>query len=153
MQYHLEDLEVGQRFTSPPYAVTAEAIIAFARQFDPQPFHTDPAAARDSFFGELVASGWHTAAITMRLLTDGALPLAGGAIGAGGEIRWPAPTRPGDALDRRERDRGDHALALAPRPRHGPGPHRDAQPEGRGGSGAGHEGPRLPTAAAIMKIR
>jgi len=98
MQYHLEDLEVGQRFTSPPYAVTAEAIIAFARQFDPQPFHTDPATARDSFFGELVASGWHTAAITMRLLTDGALPLAGGAIGAGGEIRWPAPTRPGDAL-------------------------------------------------------
>jgi acyl dehydratase len=98
MQYHLEDLEVGQRFTSPPYTVTAEAIIAFARQFDPQPFHTDPATARDSFFGELVASGWHTAAITMRLLTDGALPLAGGAIGAGGEIRWPAPTRPGDAL-------------------------------------------------------
>jgi len=91
MEYHLEDLEVGQRFTSPPHTVTAEAIKAFARAFDPQPFHTDEGAARDSFFGGLVASGWHTAGITMRLL-------AGGSIGAGGEIRWPIPTRPGDTL-------------------------------------------------------
>jgi acyl dehydratase len=98
MRYYLEDLSVGQQFTSPPHAVTAEAIKAFAGQFDPQPFHLDEAAAATSFFGELVASGWHTAAITMRLLTDGALPLAGGAIGAGGEIAWPAPTRPGDVL-------------------------------------------------------
>jgi acyl dehydratase len=94
----LEDLSVGQRFTSRAYAVTAEAIKAFAAEFDPQPFHTDEIAARDSFFGELVASGWHTAAITMRLLTEGALPVAGGAIGAGGEVRWPNPTRPGDVL-------------------------------------------------------
>lgn len=98
MLHYLEDLEVGQRFSSPPHEVTADAIKAFAREFDPQPFHTDEAAAAASFFGELVASGWHTAAITMRLLTAGALPLAGGAIGAGGEISWPAPTRPGDTL-------------------------------------------------------
>jgi acyl dehydratase len=98
MRYYLEDLSVGQQFTSPPHTLTAEAIKAFAGQFDPQPFHLDEASAASSFFGELVASGWHTAAITMRLLTEGALPLAGGAIGAGGEIAWPAPTRPGDTL-------------------------------------------------------
>ena len=94
----LEDFAAGQVREFGNYVVTAEEIIDFAQRYDPQPFHTDPATARDSFFGELVASGWHTAAITMRLLADGALPLAGGAIGAGGEIRWPAPTRPGDAL-------------------------------------------------------
>jgi acyl dehydratase len=98
MGLFLEELSVGQRFTSHAYPVSAEAIKAFAAEFDPQPFHTDEAAARDSFFGELVASGWHTAAITMRLLTEGGLPLAGGAIGAGGEIRWPQATRPGDIL-------------------------------------------------------
>ncbi len=98
MGLFLEELSVGQRFVSRDYPVTAEAIKAFAAEFDPQPFHTDEAAARESFFGELVASGWHTAAITMRLLTEGALPIAGGAIGAGGELSWPQPTRPGDVL-------------------------------------------------------
>jgi acyl dehydratase len=73
-------------------------IKAFAGQFDPQPFHLDNEAAQGSFFGGLVASGWHTAAITMRLLVDGAAPIAGGVIGAGGEIQWPRPTRPGDIL-------------------------------------------------------
>lgn len=97
-RFHLEDLEVGQTFTSPSREVTAEAIKAFARKFDPQPFHTDEAAAEGSFFRGLAASGWHTAAVTMRLLVDGGLPLAGGSIGAGGEIRWPQPTRPGDVL-------------------------------------------------------
>ena len=97
-RFHLEDLEVGQTFTSPSREVTAEAIKAFAREFDPQPFHTDEAAAEGSFFRGLAASGWHTAAVTMRLLVDGGLPLAGGSIGAGGEIRWPQPTRPGDVL-------------------------------------------------------
>lgn len=95
---YLEDLFVGQRFTSPTREVTAAAIKAFAAEFDPQPFHLDEAAAATSFFGELVASGWHTAALTMRLLTEGGLPLAGGAIGASGEIRWPTATRPGDLL-------------------------------------------------------
>lgn len=95
---YLEDLHVGQRFVSGARAVTAEEIKAFAGQFDPQPFHVDEAAAEASFFGGLAASGWHTAAITMRLLVDGGLPLAGGAIGAGGQLSWPRPTRPGDVL-------------------------------------------------------
>ena len=95
----LEDLAPGQRFESQSsYTVTEEAIRAFAQQFDPQPFHTDPIAARGAFFGELVASGWHTAALTMRLLATDALPLAEGIIGVGGEISWPKPVRPGDIL-------------------------------------------------------
>ncbi len=66
--------------------------------FDPQPFHTDPEAAKHSLFGSLVASGWHTAAISMRLMVESGLPIAGGLIGAGGSIDWPRPTRPGDIL-------------------------------------------------------
>jgi acyl dehydratase len=95
---YLEDLRVGQRFTSGSHAVDEAQIRAFARQFDPQPFHLDDGAARASLFGGLAASGWHTAAITMRLLVEGGLPLAGGIVGAGGEISWPQPTRPGDVL-------------------------------------------------------
>jgi acyl dehydratase len=95
---YLEDLRVGQVYVNGSHAVTAEAIKAFAAEFDPQPFHTDEAAAATSFFGGLAASGWHTAAITMRLLATGGLPIAGGLVGAGGDIRWPRPTRPGDVL-------------------------------------------------------
>lgn len=94
---YLEDLYVGQRFTSRTIEITAEDIQAFARTFDPQPFHLDPAAAEASFFRGLAASGWHTASLTMRLVTE-ALPLAGGVIGAGGELKWLLPTRPGDLL-------------------------------------------------------
>ncbi len=94
---YLEDLRVGQRFTTGEYALEADEITAFARRYDPQPFHTDQEAARDSFFGGLVASGWHTAGITMRLVVEG-LPIAGGVIGAGGQLDWPAPTRPGAVL-------------------------------------------------------
>ena len=94
---HLEDLHVGQTFVTSSVTVTAEAIKAFARDYDPQPFHLDEAAARDSLFGGLAASGWHTAALSMRLLVDG-LPFAGGLIGVGGETTWPRPTRPGDTL-------------------------------------------------------
>ena len=94
---YLEDLSVGTRFESAEYEMTAEAIIAFAREFDPQPFHTDPNAAGDSFFQGLAASGWHTASVTMRLLVD-AVPLAQGVIGASGTIAWPTPTRAGDLL-------------------------------------------------------
>jgi acyl dehydratase len=97
-QLYLEDLAVGQRFTSAAHALDEAQIKAFARSFDPQPFHLDEEAATDSMFGELVASGWHTAAITMRLLAEGGLPIANGVIGAGGEIAWPRPTRPGDTL-------------------------------------------------------
>ncbi len=94
----LEDLAVGQRFASGTHALDEAQIRAFAAQFDPQPFHLDEAAARQSLFGGLAASGWHTAAITMRLQVEGGLPIAGGIIGAGGEIAWPHPTRPGDIL-------------------------------------------------------
>jgi len=95
---YLEDLEVGQKFTSPTHALDATQIKAFAREFDPQPFHTDEAAAKSTFFGGLAASGWHTAAITMKLLASTKPGIAGGLIGAGGEIAWPQPTRPDDVL-------------------------------------------------------
>jgi acyl dehydratase len=94
---HLEDLAVGQRFHAGPVEVTRKAIEAFAEDFDPQPFHLDEETARASFFREQVASGWHTAALTMRLLTRAA-PLAGGLIGTGGHIEWTRPVRPGDRL-------------------------------------------------------
>jgi len=94
---YLDDLAVGQRFTSGTHAIDEAQIKAFARQFDPQPFHVDGAAAADSLFGRLVASGWHTAAITMRLLTE-SVPIDNGVIGAGGDIAWPRPTLPGDIL-------------------------------------------------------
>lgn len=94
----LEDFAVGQRFTSGTRALTAEEIKAFAASFDPQPFHTDEAAAESSFFKGLAASGWHTAAITMSLLVKSGMPIAGGLIGAGAEIEWPRPVRPGDVL-------------------------------------------------------
>jgi acyl dehydratase len=94
----LEDLHVGQRFTSATHAVDEEQITEFAKAFDPQPFHLDGAAAKRTLFGGLAASGWHTAAITMRLNVDGGLPIAGGIVGLGGEIAWPKPTRPGDVV-------------------------------------------------------
>ena len=116
---YLDDLRVGQRFTTGEYELDADGAVAFASQWDPQPFHTDPEAAAGSFFGELVASGWHTAAITMRLAVQG-LPIAGGLIGAGGEISWPAPTRPGAVLHveaevlevRPSRSRPDRGMAV-----------------------------------------
>jgi acyl dehydratase len=95
---YFEDIFVGQRFSSGSYVVTADRIRAFAAEYDPQPFHLDDEAARASLFGGLAASGWHTAAITMRLNVESGLPIAGGIIGAGGEITWPRPTRPGDTL-------------------------------------------------------
>jgi acyl dehydratase len=94
----LDELHVGQRFTSGTHALDAAQIVAFAGAFDPQPFHLDDAAAQGTLFGGLAASGWHTAAITMKLNAQGGLPLAGGIIGAGGEITWPRPTRPDDVL-------------------------------------------------------
>ena len=98
---YLEDLQPGQvhRSGGEPLSVDADSIKAFARQFDPQPFHLDEATAAKTFFGGLVASGWHTAALTMKLLVEGGLPLAGGIIGAGvEEVRWPRPVRSGDRL-------------------------------------------------------
>jgi acyl dehydratase len=95
---YLDDLEIEQRFISGTHIVDEEQIKAFARQFDPQPFHLDNEAAKGTLLSGLAASGWHTAAITMRLLGESGMPLAGGIIGAGGELEWPTPTRPGDIL-------------------------------------------------------
>jgi acyl dehydratase len=95
---YLDDIKVGDRYSSHEVQITEADIIAFAEKFDPQPFHTDAEAAKATFFEGLAASGWHTAALTMRLLVDSGLPLAGGIIGAGGALTWPRPTRPGDVL-------------------------------------------------------
>ena len=96
---YLEDLKVGDRFQSGSFTVTEAAIIEFARAFDPQLFHVDPTAAKKSIFGGLVASGWHTAAIAMRLYVTSNLNLAGGSIGLSvSELQWPRPVRPGDTL-------------------------------------------------------
>ncbi|MEM5460059.1 MaoC family dehydratase [Paraburkholderia phytofirmans] len=96
---YLEDFAVGQAFGSGRLRIDRERAIEFAAEFDPQPFHLDEAAARRSIFGGLAASGWHTAALTMRLLVETELKPAGGFIGAGlDECRWPRPVRPGDEL-------------------------------------------------------
>ena len=95
----LEDLHVGDRFGSDTIEVTEESIIAFAREYDPQQFHLDAKAAEQSIFNGLSASGWHTAAMSMKLFITGELKLAGGSIGLGvDELRWPQPVRPGDVL-------------------------------------------------------
>jgi acyl dehydratase len=96
---HLEDFAVGQTFGSGRLRIDKERSLAFAAEFDPQPFHLDEVAARRSIFGGLTASGWHTAAVTMRLLVETELKPAGGIVGAGlDECRWPRPVRPGDEL-------------------------------------------------------
>ena len=96
---YLEDFSVGQKFGSGRITVQAERVKSFAAEFDPQPFHLDDALARDTIFRGLAASGWHTAAITMRLLVDSEVKPAGGIVGAGfDEFRWPRPVRPGDEL-------------------------------------------------------
>jgi acyl dehydratase len=97
-QLYLEDLTVGQRFVTRPRTLTLEAALRFAREFDPQAFHLDEAAARASLFGELTVSGWLTAAFSMRLFVEEGPAIGGGLIGLGGDISWPRPTRPGDSL-------------------------------------------------------
>ena len=95
---YLDDLQIGRRFTSGNYLIEAARIKEFAAEFDPQPFHLDESSAEKSVFKGLAASGWYTAAVSMRLLVTGGLTLANGIIGLGGEIAWPRPTRPGDVL-------------------------------------------------------
>lgn len=94
---YLEDFAVGEIIRGGALRVEPDAIKDFAAKFDPQVFHLDEAAAKDTFFGGLAASGWHTAAMTMRLIVE-TLPVAGGVIGAGGTIAWPKPLRPGATL-------------------------------------------------------
>ncbi|SRR6266702_4176948 len=95
---YFEDLHVGQRFTSDTFQMDEAAIKSFASQFDPQPIHLDEAAARDGMFQGLIASGWHTAAVAMRLLVTGGLPFANNMVGLSCDLSWPKPTRPGDIL-------------------------------------------------------
>src|SRR6185369_9566961 len=96
---YLEDFEAGQKFGSARLSVEAARIKSFAAEFDPQPFHVSEESAQHTFFKGLAASGWDTAAMTMRLLVDSELKPAGGIIGAGfDEMRWPRPVRPGDEL-------------------------------------------------------
>jgi acyl dehydratase len=96
---YLEDFAVGQIFRSGRFQIDEERIKSFGAEFDPQPFHLDEEAARATIFGGLAASGWHTAAVTMRLLVDSDIKPAGGIVGAGfDEMRWPRPVRPSDEL-------------------------------------------------------
>lgn len=97
-RFYLEDLAVGQRFTTGSLELDEAQIKGFAEQFDPQPFHLDAKIAKTTLFEGLVASGWHTAAITMRLLVTSGIPLAWGMIGAECSVKWPNPARPGDIL-------------------------------------------------------
>ena len=96
---YLEDFAVGQVFKSGRKRVDKDEIFTFAREYDPQPFHLDEAAARQSPFAGLAASGWHTAAMSMRLIVDGEFKPAGGILGVGfDELSWPRAVRPGDEL-------------------------------------------------------
>ncbi len=97
--YYFEDMVLGASFDLGHCQVSEEEILQFGRQFDPQPFHIDPAAAQASVFGGLVASGWHTCSLTMRLLVDGLLAHSS-SLGSPGvdNIRWLRPVRPGDTL-------------------------------------------------------
>lgn len=117
MQY-FEDFAVGQKFVSERRRVEADEITRFAAEYDPQPFHLDDNAAQHTSFGGLAASGWHTAAMTMRLIVDSAFRPAGGILGFGGALAWLKPVRPGDELQatseilelRQSRSRPDQGL-------------------------------------------
>lgn len=101
-QLYWEDFSVGQVMAFGAMPVTREAVLAFAQQFDPQPFHLDEAAAKESLFGGLCASGWHTCAMAMRMMCDGYL-LQSSSLGSPGieNLRWLKPVFPGDTLQMR----------------------------------------------------
>ena len=136
---YFEDFAVGQVFKpSCRVRIEKEDIIAFAQKFDPQPFHLDEEAARRSMFGRLVASGWHTAAVTMSLIARADYRAAGGTVGLGFDnLRWPTPVLPGDELHietevlevRPSRSRPDRGLLK--------NAHANAQPEWQSGAGGG----------------
>lgn len=97
--HYFEDFKAGDKFGGGTVDVTQDAVIGYARQFDPQPFHTDPEAARKTLFGELVASGWHTASMTMGLFATSEISIVNGIIGGGVEqLNWPRLVWPGDRL-------------------------------------------------------
>jgi acyl dehydratase len=95
---YLDDFAVGRVFSTRETTVTLEGCKAFAKEFDPQPFHLDEAAAQRSVFGRLAASGWYTASVSMRLIVDGELEPAGGLVGLSSDMTWPRPVYPGDTL-------------------------------------------------------
>ena len=150
MARYLEDLKPGQAYESRRHTITQDEIVKFAREFDPQPFHTDPEAAKTSFFGKLIASGWHTAALTMKMLTEADIDIAGGIIGAGMEelaLAGAARARRHDSRARRDsrfarvevaaRDRDrSRAHSGAARRRHG-GSGNDREPDRAGEAGLG----------------
>ncbi|WP_227430695.1 MaoC family dehydratase [Psychrobacter sp. I-STPA6b] len=94
---YLEDLKIGDTWTSREITISSDSIKDFAKDYDPQPFHLDEQKAKDTFFQGLAGSGWQTACLTMRLMVE-SIPIADGLIGAGGEISWNVPTRPNDTL-------------------------------------------------------
>jgi len=95
---YLEDFAVGQTFASGKIRLDEAQVKSFAAEFDPQPFHLGEEGARGTLFGSLAASGWHTAAITMRLMVESEFRPEGGIVGAGCELAWTRPVRPGDEL-------------------------------------------------------
>ena len=125
---HFEDFEPGQVYELGTRPVTESEIVAFAREWDPQPFHIDPEAAKESVFGGLIASGWQTVAMWMRMYVDTMLGSA--ARGSPGieELRWLAPVRPGDTLSGRLTVLEATPSATRPGPRHDPDPRRDGEP-------------------------
>jgi acyl dehydratase/predicted transcriptional regulator len=150
IERYLEDYAVGQRYGSGHVSVDPERIKSFAAEFDPQPFHLDEAAAEKSLFRGLAASGWHTAALTMKLLVGGELKPAGGIIGAGGdEIRWPRPTRPGDVLSCECEILGDPAVRETTGPGADQGPDDDTQ-RGSGRSAGPDDEPAGETSAGAV---
>ncbi len=133
-KYYFEDMAVGATVDLGKRSVSEEEILRFAREFDPQPFHIDPEAAGNSIFGGIIASGWHTCSITMRLLVDGLLSHSS-SLGSPGveQIRWVKPVRPGDTLHAVLTVQEVRHVAKQARPRHGAHPHRRDQPGRRVG--------------------
>jgi acyl dehydratase len=130
---YLEDLVAGQRFESAKHTLNEARIRSFAEEFDPQPFHLSAETAGGTFFDGLAASGWHTAAITMRLIVS-SLPIAGGIIGAGAEIKWPRPTRSGDTVNVETLIVGAKAIDVSSPPRYCKGAGNDHKSKARGGA-------------------
>ena len=146
---YYEDLAVGQTFGTGSVTVEPEMIRAFAAEFDPQPFHLDEDAARGSLFGGLVASGWHTAALTMKLLVGGELKVVGGLIGMGvEELRWPRPVHPGDVLRVESEVLGLRPSKSQPDRGHRPGAEHDLESGRPAGDGPGRQHDRAP--ATVM---
>ncbi len=140
---YFEDYIAGEAYTYGSVTLDEASIVAFARQYDPQPFHIDPVAAKDSIYGGLIASGWQTVAETMRILVDHVISPAS-SLGSPGcdELRWLEPVRPGDTLSVRFEIDSAPPLALEPGPRPGREPAGGAEPARRRGHDDADHAPR-----------